>query len=72
CKTSSLAAISQIPQVFIKEEMCLNSFMTWKTTKGQWSFDIESVAVDVGRGESDYDFIRSITRVVIGGTDEVS
>ncbi|GJX04057.1 hypothetical protein Tco_0189973 [Tanacetum coccineum] len=33
---------------------------------------IEVVAVDVGSGESDCIVMRSITRVVIGGTEEVS
>ncbi|GKG57564.1 hypothetical protein Tco_0587162, partial [Tanacetum coccineum] len=33
---------------------------------------VEVVAVDVGNGESDCDFMRSITEMVIGGTEEVS
>ncbi|GKG51890.1 hypothetical protein Tco_0544528, partial [Tanacetum coccineum] len=33
---------------------------------------VEVVAVDVGSGELDYEFVRSITGVVIGGTEEVS
>nr|GEW52086.1 hypothetical protein [Tanacetum cinerariifolium] len=33
---------------------------------------IEVVAVDVGSGEPDCDFVRSITGVVIGGTEELS
>ncbi|GJY88061.1 hypothetical protein Tco_0502689 [Tanacetum coccineum] len=33
---------------------------------------VEIVAIDVRRGELDCDFVRSITRVVIGGTEEVS
>nr|GFD57708.1 hypothetical protein [Tanacetum cinerariifolium] len=32
----------------------------------------EVVAVDVGSGEPDCDVVRSITEVVIGGTEEVS
>nr|GEW47930.1 hypothetical protein [Tanacetum cinerariifolium] len=32
---------------------------------------IEVVAVDVGSEEPDYDVVRSITGVVIGGTEEV-
>ncbi|GKF33351.1 hypothetical protein Tco_0106551, partial [Tanacetum coccineum] len=39
---ASLAAISQILQVFIEEELCLNSVMTWRTTKRQWSIDTDS------------------------------
>ncbi|GJU33778.1 hypothetical protein Tco_1182132 [Tanacetum coccineum] len=33
---------------------------------------VEIVAIDVGRGESNCDFVRSIIGMVIGGTEEVS
>ncbi|GJU73213.1 hypothetical protein Tco_1264618 [Tanacetum coccineum] len=33
---------------------------------------VEIIAIDVGSEESDYELVRSITRVVIQGTEEVS